>query len=183
MTDTSASVRPVAERGSTAIEVGPELGEDGKPNAAGWRWIGREFRKPMPTFSARKPGGERSYITARQVAERLDAVIGPGNWATDWSVVRAEHPVVVRYGLSVFGVWRWDAGYSNNPDAVDEYIEAVDRQSGQRIVDETTGEVRVRRNPAYEDEPLKAACSDGLKRAAVQWGIGRWLYPEMRPRQ
>ena len=27
-----------------------------------------------------------------------------------------------------------------------------------------------------EDEPLKAAYSDAFKRAAVQFGIGRWLY-------
>jgi hypothetical protein len=57
----------------------------------------------------------------------------------------------VLVGLGIFGVWKWDAGYSNNPDAEPE-------------------------DPQFEDEPLKAAVSDGLKRAAVQWGIGRFLY-------
>lgn len=171
-TEAPALPEQPVEKGSQQIEVGPELGRDGRPTAAGWRWIGRKFRQPMPTFSARKPGGPRDYITARQVAERLDAIVGPGNWSTDWTPVRADHPVVVRFGISVFDVWRWDCGYSNNPDAVDELIDLG--------TDPNTGEVRTKRNPAYEDEPLKAAVSDGFKRAAVQFGIGRFLYPEMR---
>src|SRR5215831_8848827 len=126
-TEHPVSLTDMSNRGSVAIELGPEPGEDGKPSAAGWRWIGRELRRPMPTFNARKPGGNRDYITARQVAERLDMIVGPGNWATNWTVVRADHPVVVRYGVALFGVWRYDCGYSNNPDAVDEYIEALDR--------------------------------------------------------
>ena len=31
-------------------------------------------------------------------------------------------------------------------------------------------------NRSGDEEPLKAAYSDATKRAAVQWGIGRWLY-------
>lgn len=128
---------------------------DGTPTKDGWRKIGEFLRRELPfrTFKG-KGGREYSYITARQVADRLDTVIGPGNWATDVRVVRAEHPVAVLVGLSVFGVWKWDAGYSNNPEADDP----ADR--------------------SFEDEPLKAAVSDGLKRAAVQWGVGRFLYGE-----
>ena len=33
-------------------------------------------------------------------------------------------------------------------------------------------------NRSGDEEPLKAAYSDATKRAAVQWGIGRWLYDE-----
>lgn len=33
-------------------------------------------------------------------------------------------------------------------------------------------------NGVGAEEPLKAAYSDATKRAAVQWGIGRWLYEE-----
>ncbi|MAG36845.1 MAG: hypothetical protein CL878_11470 [Dehalococcoidia bacterium] len=33
-------------------------------------------------------------------------------------------------------------------------------------------------NRSGDEEPLKAAYSDATKRAAVQWGIGRWLYEE-----
>lgn len=153
--------REQAEQKQTTALIAPVVVEqkavlqnaDGTPTSAGWRKIGEAFRREIPSkqFTAGKRG-TFSYITARQVAKRLDDVVGPGNWSTDWQCIRAEHPVAVRVGLCVFGVWRWDAGYSNNPAA-----------------DEET-------DKAYEDEPLKAAVSDGFKRAAVQWGIGRFLY-------
>jgi hypothetical protein len=127
---------------------------DGTPTARGWRAIGKALQTEMPSKTFKGRGGKSfSYITARQVAARLDIVVGPGNWSTEVRVVRAEHPVAVLVGLAIFGVWKWDAGYSNNPEADDP----------------TT-------DKAYEDEPLKAAVSDGFKRAAVQWSIGRWLY-------
>lgn len=129
------------------------IDETGKPTKEGWRAIGKAFRKPMPSKQRAGRGGRQfSYIDARQVQDTLDGVVGPGNWCSDWSVVRAEHPVCARVGIAVFGVWKWDVGYSNNPEADDE------------------------NDKAYEDEPLKAAVSDGFKRAAVQWGIGRFLY-------
>jgi hypothetical protein len=126
---------------------------DGTPTRDGWRAIGERFRKEMPSKERAGRGGKSfSYVTARQVAKRLDDVVGPGNWSTDWQCLRAEHPVAARVGLSVFGVWKWDVGYSNNPEADEEA------------------------DKSYELEPLKAAVSDGFKRAAVQWGVGRWLY-------
>lgn len=127
---------------------------DGTPTGRGWRAISKALCTEMPSKTFKGRGGKSfSYITARQVASRLDLVVGPGNWSTQVQVVRADHPVAVLVGLSIFGVWKWDAGYSNNPEADDQ----------------TT-------DKAYEDEPLKAAVSDGFKRAAVQWGCGRWLY-------
>lgn len=171
MTTDATTDNVVQAKGSVNIEVGPEVGPDGKPTAAGWRWIGREFRKPVNARPVRKRGGVYTAITARQVDDRLDQVVGPGNWSTDLRVIRAEHPVSVAFGIAVFGVWKWGIGYSNNPDAVDEWLEETDKE---------TGEVKSKRNGSYEDEPLKAAESDARKRAAVQWGIARSLYPEMR---
>lgn len=145
MTDTV-----VQEQSKTTADL---MRPDGTPNRDGWRAIGAAFRQPMQSKQRTGRGGRTfSYIDARQAQSRLDAVVGPGNWASDWTVVRSEHPVCARVGVSVFGVWKWDVGYSNNPEA-----------------DEET-------DKAYEDEPLKAAVSDGFKRACVQWGIGRWLY-------
>ena len=100
----------------------------------------------MPVRQRKGPGGRSfDYITARQVADRLDRVIGPGNWATSFHVLSVEDHIV-ECTLSVFGISKADVGYSNNPDSENE------------------------------SEPLKEAYSDALKRAAVQWGIGRWLY-------
>lgn len=155
------------DHGSIEVELAPEMGPDGRPTPGGWRWIGRRFRLPMPTREAKKPGGRRDYITARQVQARLDDIVGPGNWASDQKLLRGAHPVAIAVGIGVYGVWKWDVGYSNNPDAVEELMDRTDRESGEVY------QVRV------EDEPLKAAFSDGFKRAAVQWGIGRFLYPEI----
>ncbi len=122
---------------------------DGSPNARGWLKIGSFFRKPMPV--KQRPGrgtAKFDYITARQVAERLDNVVGPGNWQTAFKVLDVEK-AIVECTLSVYGVCKSDVGYSNNHDA------------------------------EHETEPLKASYSDAFKRAAVQFGIGRWLYGDV----
>lgn len=149
---------------------------NGYPTARGWRLIASRLAKSMPSKTRRGRGGMQfSYIDARQVMDRLDDVVGPGNWSDSY-VPRAGRTdeVVVECTLTIFGVSKTDVGYSNNPDA-DEFIEALDA-SGHRVVDPETGEVKMKRNPAYEDEPLKAAYSDAFKRAAVKWSIGRFLY-------
>ena len=119
--------------------------EDGTPTRQGWHEIGKRLRQPMDKKSYRGPGGrELSYITARQVQDRLDSVVGLGNWSTHYFV----HPGgAVECTLTLFGISKADVGYSNNPG-----------------------------DPSREDEPLKAAYSDAFKRAAVAWGIGRFLY-------
>ena len=161
-TTTGDNQKVSAYRADTKPEAGVQIvtkraealrNPDGTPTSAGWLAIGKRLRESMPSRQFKGKGGRTfDYITARQVAQRLDSTVGPGNWSTDVRVVNAGHPVSVLVGVSIFGVWKWDAGYSNNPDADDP----EDR--------------------GYEDEPLKAAVSDGLKRAAVQWGVGRFLY-------
>jgi hypothetical protein len=121
---------------------------DGTPTRDGWRAIGDELRKPMPHKSYTVAGREMSFITARQVMDRLDAVIGPGNWSTHYF---AHADGAVECTLTIFGVAKADVGYKNNPEA-----KPTDKQ--------------------YEWEPLKAAYSDAFKRAAVAWGVGRFLY-------
>jgi len=125
------------------------LGEDGKPTRAGWRKIGEQLGKPTVTWQARKTGGTYQYLTARQVADRLDAVVGPGNWSTSYRVLATE-PWAVECTLALFGVPKGEVGYSNNPTA----------EEGDRD---------------FEAEPAKAAYSDAFKRAATRWGVGRWL--------
>jgi len=137
-----------ASRSSVATE--PLVNADGSPTRFGWRKIGELLRKPMQARQHKGPGGRSlSYITARDVQNRLDGVVGPGNWSTSFRVLSQE-PWVIECTLTVCGVSRADVGYSNAPDSEDE------------------------------TEPAKAAFSDSMKRAAVQWGIGRWLYDEPR---
>lgn len=83
-----------------------------------------------------------AYIDARNVADRLDAVCGPANWAFDWQPVVSNNSAVLaaKGTLTICGVSKSDVG------------------------------------DAGTTEPTKASVSDALKRAAVLWGIGRFLY-------
>ncbi len=162
--ETQPVAGPVHEHRPVCKECGEVLVQDlvvdGKPTPAGWREIHRRLAAQMPTRTAKGKGGSYAYITARQVQSRLDQVVGPGNWSTNVQIIRSEHPVsalVEAYGAGLDVVAEGADGYSNNPDADDP------------------------EDKSYEHEPLKAAVSDGFKRAAVQWSVGRWLYPEMRP--
>lgn len=83
-----------------------------------------------------------AYIDARTVQDRLDAVVGPQNWAFDWEPVAVVNGTVAaaKGTLTICGVSKSDVG-----------------------------------DPG-KTEPTKASVSDALKRAAVMWGIGRYLY-------
>lgn len=59
--------------------------------------------------------------------------------------------VVVECQLTIYGVTKADVGYANNPGS------------------------------DFEKEPFKAAYSDALKRAAVHFGVGRFLYDGAPP--
>ena len=86
-----------------------------------------------------------AYADVRAVMDRLDDVVGPGNWQDDYEVLH-DNSVVCRLHVRLAGRWvrKTDVGSpSEQPD------------SGDR---------------------LKAAFSDALKRAAVKFGIGRYLY-------
>ena len=83
-----------------------------------------------------------AYIDARAVQDRLDAVVGAGNWSFDWTplVVDRGEVMVTKGVLTLYGVSKADAGSASN-------------------FEQTLG-----------------AVSHCFKRAAVHWGIGRYLY-------
>lgn len=92
-----------------------------------------------------------SYIDARAVMERLDEVMGPEGWSTSYRCIDpADKAVECTLSLSLGGQWvsKSDVGYCNDAKDADN----------------------------AEKEPWKAAYSDALKRAAVQFGIGRYIY-------
>jgi hypothetical protein len=92
-----------------------------------------------------------AYIDARDVAQRLDEVVGPLNWAVDHKMVGDQQMT----GLSIHHpdkdewITKWDAGFVGGLDS--------DKEDDQM-------------------KAIKGTASDGLKRAAVLWGIGRYLY-------
>jgi hypothetical protein len=80
------------------------------------------------------------YIDARAVMNRLDMVVGTGNWSFDFDIQSGDGKMV-KGRLRVLGVEKCDAGEGSQ-----------------------------------EEEVLKSAVSDALKRCAVHFGIGRYLY-------
>jgi hypothetical protein len=85
-----------------------------------------------------------AYVDARTVMDRLDKVLGIGNWQTAYRQLAAG--VVCRLSARIAGEWvsHEDVGsFSDQPD---------------------------------EGDKLKAAFSDALKRAAIHFAVGRYLY-------
>lgn len=102
--------------------------------------------KPGAVTRDRKKGLAMAYITSRAIQDRLDDVCTPANWRNEFR----EGPMGgVLCGISVNVV-----GDPLNPQWVTKWDGA-----------ENT-----------EVEAIKGGLSGAMKRAAVQWGIGRYLY-------
>lgn len=119
---------------------------DGTPTNHAWRvWSDHFQRSFTRTQSYTALGQTFTYISARQVMDRLDRVVGMGNWMSHFMPLDKASGAV-ECTITIYNVAKSDVGYPNSQG---------DRQ---------------------EKEALKSAYSDALKRAAVQWGIGRYLY-------
>lgn len=119
----SVYLKDVMERLSAPFQPGEEKYRPGPT----WESDGTRWTKPL------------AFIDARTVFDRLDAVVGPGNWETHLERLA---PGVYLCKLTVCAVTRSDIGMAGG----------------------------------NESEPDKAGASDAIKRAAVQFGIGRYLY-------
>ncbi len=106
-------------------------------DAVHWRAQGTPFKDNRGTFKARA----LAYIDARDVMDRLDTVVGPENWQSEFTETTSGR-VICRLGIFCDGAWVWKS----------------DGAGGTQV------------------EADKGGISDALKRAAVNWGIGRYLY-------
>ncbi|GAB3644954.1 Rad52/Rad22 family DNA repair protein [Ramlibacter alkalitolerans] len=123
-------------------------GNEGTGPAAGIDWA--RLREPLSardlewrvgsTNADKTKGQALPYLTHSAVADRLDEVVGPGNWECEYRTGPAGG-VICRLGLLVGGRW-------------------VHKENG---ADNT------------EFESVKGGLSGAFKRAAVMWGIGRYL--------
>jgi len=107
--------------------------------------------KPQAISRDKKRALAVAYIDARDVAQRLDDAVGPLNWQVDHKQVGDQ--IVTGLGIrdpetGAF-ICKWDTGFVGGADS-----ESEDTQMKAR----------------------KGTISDGLKRAGVLWGIGRYLY-------
>jgi hypothetical protein len=118
-----------------------------------WDEIARRLREPFDPndvdFRVQGKASEQTgkaqvvaYVDARVVQDRLDAVVGIGNWSFDWQplVIDKGEVMVAKGTVTILGVSKSDAGSASN------------------------------------FEQSLGAVSHCFKRAAVHWGIGRYLY-------
>ena len=86
------------------------------------------------------------YVTSRAIQDRLDAVVGAENWRNEFQPWQGGKKGAQICGISIF---------------VEERREWITKWDGAENTD---------------IEAVKGGLSDSMKRAAVQWGIGRVLY-------
>lgn len=87
-----------------------------------------------------------AYITNRAIMDRLDSVCGAENWKNEFETWQVGTDHGVKCGISIY------------------------REMSHEWITKFDGA-----NPT-DMEPIKGGFSDSMKRAAVQWGIGRYLY-------
>jgi len=99
------------------------------------------------------------FIDARCIMERLDAVCGIGNWQNQYAK-GPDGGVMCGISIRIGEEWvtKWDG--AETPE---------EQESGAR--NQESGE----RQKTHVD-PVKTSLTNAFKRAAVQWGIGRYLY-------
>lgn len=88
-----------------------------------------------------------AFITSRAIQKRLDETVGPFHWKTEFSPWHQ----IVNKGSQLCALSIYD-------EERKEWVTKTDGAENSDI------------------EPVKGGLSDSFKRAAVQWGIGRYLY-------
>jgi hypothetical protein len=116
------------------------------PDDIEWR-IGQAGRKDDGSLWAKA----FAYITNRAIQQRLDDVVGPSNWKNEVQI----HQLADQDGKPVTAFL---CGLSLRDGPGEEWVTKWD---GAEPTDM---------------EPVKGGLSGSMKRAAVQWGIGRYLY-------
>jgi hypothetical protein len=120
-------------------------------------------------------GMKFDYIDARIVADRLNETVGVGNWGTAFKLIYAGPPskrTILRP--------QWEGGQKigERKDEIDFQVVAV--ECSLTVLGVTKADVG---QALEEEEGFKSAYSDAFKRAAVHFGIGRYLYNKDRKPQ
>lgn len=123
-----------------------------RPGAAKWEHKASCEGARCPEIRNPDAHVQFSYVDARAVAQRLDDVLTPGGWQFTCATIPGDQVVKGRLEIFAPGV-----------------------EGG--VVREDHGYP----NSERDEEPIKAATSDALKRCAVLFGIGRHLYEDNRP--
>ena len=98
------------------------------------------------TFEEKMRGIAVPYVTNRAIQNRLDEVVGPENWYNDYKPWHGAGKKEAQ--LCGIAIYFEGRGFITKWDGAED----------------------------SDIEPVKGGLSDSMKRAAVQWGIGRVLY-------
>ena len=90
-----------------------------------------------------------AYLTARAVMDRLDDVCGPENWKNEYDKGPCGG---VMCGISIWDGQKWVTKWDGTDDA------------------------KEKSDNAQHVDGVKSGFTGAMKRAGVQWGIGRYLY-------
>tara|TARA_Y100000310_G_scaffold339395_1_gene431915 strand:- start:1533 stop:2387 length:855 start_codon:yes stop_codon:yes gene_type:complete len=109
-----------------------------------------ELKTPMPfKWKPNNAVGQKvacvAYVDSRQVQDKLDEVVGPGNWSDTYEVIH--NNLYCHLSINVTG----------------------DLANPKWVVKSDCG------TPSMTERE-KGESSDAFKRAAVKWGVGRFLY-------
>ncbi len=119
------------------------------------------------TSEDRKRGLVLPYLDAREVQERLDEVLTPAGWRVSYA------PVLVGGGfLCTLELLTGEREWVGKSD-FGRYDGVLGR--GNRSA-RAAAETNDREVSALSEQAIKGGASDAFKRAAVMWGIGRYLY-------
>ena len=154
--------------------------------------LGKPFRPDQLEWRIQRKSRDRNnpwamvlvYVTARDVFDRLDEVVGPENW-------RNTEPIPVYGTLTLYKgkiynhkTGQEDIGFSHKSSDLSVLENAFDTQENcllgfnLGIQIKINGEWVSRYDGADTTavEPYKGGISSAWKRAGVPWGIGRYLY-------
>lgn len=141
-----------------APDIFAQLAAPFPPDEVEWR-VGSTNRRAVE--NAKKAGENKKprglplcYIDARMVMERLDEVCGPSGWQCDYIPI-SNGTTCCRIGIKVGDEWVWKA---NGAGATGDTSKDSEREMAE-----------------------KGAYSDAFKRAAVLFGVGRYLYTIKAP--
>lgn len=112
--------------------------------------LAAEFH-PRQIRQRSQAGRQLSYITARVAANRLDEVLGPENWKTDYSETKDGIKCRIWFRMEEGAEWLW-------------------KENGGGFA-----------GMSEEDNNEKSGYSDAFKRTAVELGVGRHLYQDGVP--
>ncbi len=144
------------EQQKTAGEIQAALAMPFAPEDLEWR-LQRTFESRGDTMGLAVP-----YVTNRAIQSRLDEVVGPDNWYNDY---KPWHHFTVKVKSEKDPQKYFDKEVISQLCGI-----AIFFEESQRWITKWDGAENT------DIEPVKGGLSDSMKRAAVQWGIGRVLY-------